>query len=172
MTSLRLDGGKKRSNVAYDDFIYSWFVVGTRTFYYTPPESDEQRDAEECLALVPFADYFNHSPKGCKVSFSPACYNFTAVSNLEKGEEVFISYGSHNNDFLLVEYGFYLENNKWDEALLDLVLLTLFSDKQKEILVSENFWADFVLDTNSICYRTEVGTRLLCMLLDLWRRSL
>ncbi|KAK5075732.1 hypothetical protein LTR70_010040 [Exophiala xenobiotica] len=158
--------------VSYDDFVYSWFIVGTRTFYYTHPDTQEPLDSNECLALVPFADYFNHVDVGCKVTFSSTGYTFCAERKIRKGEEICTNYGNHSNDFLLAEYGFVLEDNKWDEIPLDKVLLTLFSAKQKEILQEENFWGDYVLDEHSVCYRTQVAVRLLCMPIQTWRNSL
>lgn len=154
--------------IAYADFMYYWFVVSTRTFYYTHPDMKKPRDANECLALIPFADYFNHAEVGCKVSFSPTGYTFSADRKIRKGDEIYISYGNHSNDFLLAEYGFVLDDNRWDEVPLDNVLLTLFSDEQKAILQEENFWGNYVLDENSVCYRTQAAVRLLCMPLQRW----
>ena len=61
---------------------------------------------------------------------------------------------------------------KWDEISLDKVLLTLFSEDQKEKLQEENFWGDYVLDLHSVCYRTQVAVRLLCMPIQTWRDSM
>lgn len=158
--------------VSYADFIYNWFVVGTRTFYYTHPDIQEHLDPNECLALLPFADYFNHADIGCKVTLSSTGYTFSADRNIREGDEICTSYGSHSNDFLLAEYGFVLEENRWDEVLLDNVLLTLFSDEQKQVLQEENYWGDYVLDRHSVCYRTQAAVRLLCMPGQTWRHSL
>ena len=39
----------------------------------------------------------------CDVKFSEEEYVFRATENYESGEEVFMSYGAHPNDFLLAE---------------------------------------------------------------------
>jgi hypothetical protein len=89
-----------------------------------------------------------------------------------KGEEVFVSYGAHSNDLLLTEYGFILEENQWDEATLDEVVIPLFTEGQSEALTNEGYFANFNLDKEGACYRTKVALRLLCMPLGQWRRGL
>lgn len=41
-------------------FSYYWLIINTRSFYYVPPGESPPEDWNEALALVPFADYFNH----------------------------------------------------------------------------------------------------------------
>lgn len=125
---------------------------------------------DDCLALVPLADGFNHADIGCKVIFSPSGYKIYADREIEKGEEVYTSYGNHSNDFLLVEYGFVLTENRWDEIPLDEIVLPLFSEEQKQQLTEEGFLGKFVLDKDIVCYRTQVALRLLCMPLNRWQR--
>ncbi len=62
------------------------------------------------MAQSPFSDYFNHtsSPSACNVLFSSSGYTITTPAKIKQGEEVYISYGNHSNDFLLTEYGFIL----------------------------------------------------------------
>lgn len=163
---------KKYPTLVRDEFEYFWFLVNTRTFYYTDQASDEVKDPNECLAMMPFADYFNHASSACKVTFSTEGYHFTAQHKIKRGEEIFISYGQHSNDFLLAEYGFTLEDNECDTVLLDPVLLPLFDDGCKAILKSQNYWADYLLDANGACYRTQVAIRLLCMPQKSWLKSL
>lgn len=157
-------------SLPYDLYLYNWFIVGTRTFYFPSPdmEKGESLDPDECLALVPFADYFNHADAGCEVILSPTGYQICADRQIRKGNEIFFSYGNHSNDFLLVEYGFILTENKWDEISLDGVILPLFSEKQKESLEKADILGGFVLDKKMACYRTQVALRLLCMPLERW----
>ncbi|EXJ61184.1 uncharacterized protein A1O5_11976 [Cladophialophora psammophila CBS 110553] len=162
-----------------DAYRHYWLLASTRTFYYTPPDMkpEDTPEADECLALVPFGDYFNHSDGGCKVSYSATGYEFKLDQAVRKGEELYISYGNHPNDFLLVEYGFILAENKWDEVSLDTVILPLFSDKQSEMLEEAGYLGNYVLETPSMqddevaCYRTRVALRLLCMPLKTWNEG-
>jgi SET domain len=176
-TKLALDWNAASSafpHLSYDHYVYNWFLVSTRTFYYTSsnPDTKNPPDTNDCLALVPFADYFNHADVGCEVIFSPSEYVFHADRQYERGEEIFMSYGNHNNDFLLVEYGFTLDENRWDEVYLDEVILLLLSKEQKKTLDDAGFLGCYVLDKEMICHRTRVALSLLCMPLRIWRQLL
>ena len=160
--------------LSYDRYLFNWFVVSTRTFYYTSPEIEINGplDSDDCLALVPYADYFNHANVGCQVKYSGSGYEILADRQIEKGEEIYLSYGNHNNDFLLVEYGFLLEQNQYDEISLDEVILPLFSHDQRQALEEAGFLGGFVLDKESVCYRTQAALRLVSMPIAVWQHSL
>ncbi|KIW14770.1 hypothetical protein PV08_07555 [Exophiala spinifera] len=160
-------------NISFEEFRYFWLLINTRTFYHTPPKMKlPPVNSDECLAVVPYGDYFNHADIGCKVSYSASSYEITADRRYDRGEEVLISYGSHSNDLLLVEYGFIFDGNRWDETTLDDVVIPLLSEDRKKILQDEGYWLNYHLDRDGACYRTKVAVRLLCMPLRQWRRGL
>ena len=105
-------------SLAESDYMYAWLLVNTRTFYYTTPKT-EKLPRNDRIVLQPVADLFNHADEGCSVSFDSE--NFTITSNrpYATGEELYVCYGRHGNDFLLAEYGFILAENRWDEVSLD-----------------------------------------------------
>ncbi|KAH7342382.1 hypothetical protein BKA65DRAFT_503985, partial [Rhexocercosporidium sp. MPI-PUGE-AT-0058] len=167
--------------ITYQAYLHSWLLINTRTFYFVspirkgkprPPPAPKNRD--DCMALNPFADYFNHisSPSACEVNFSADGYTITTSVPIKKGEEVYISYGNHSNDFLLAEYGFILagDTNQWDEVELDCYVLGLLSADKKEVLEEEGFLGNYVLDRETVCYRTQVALRLACLPVGQWRR--
>ncbi|THC99943.1 hypothetical protein EYZ11_000522 [Aspergillus tanneri] len=47
-------------NTDWKTFTYNWLIVNSRSFYYTSPGKGEPEDWNDAIALVPFADYFNH----------------------------------------------------------------------------------------------------------------
>ncbi|RDW63823.1 SET protein [Coleophoma crateriformis] len=153
-----------------DDYLYNWLIVNTRTFYYVPPRSKKNLPRDDCMALNPFADYFNHADEGCEVLCSSAGYEVVTDKPIEKGAEVHISYGSHSNDFLLAEYGFILEENKWDHVKLDEYIIPMLSTAQKEDLEEKGFLGEYTLDKETICYRTEVALRIICLPRGKWNR--
>jgi hypothetical protein len=108
------------------------------------------------------------------VSYSPSGYSITSHQDIEKGEEVYISYGNHSNDFLLVEYGFILADgtNCWDQISLDELLCPLVGEGKRRVLEEEGFWGRYVLDGEEVCYRTQVVLGMLCMPVNKWRRAL
>jgi hypothetical protein len=161
--------------ISKDLFTYTWLIVNTRTFYWEYPDMPNshphlpkkrtQLTADDCYAMCPFMDYFNHSDIGCDPQADSKGYSVTADREYKAGEEVFVSYGPHTNDFLLVEYGFILDSNKNDSIPLDHLLLPLLSDEQEAALKEDGFHGKYTLFTKEpiICHRTQAVLRLLLM---------
>ncbi|KAG5924200.1 hypothetical protein E4U61_001339 [Claviceps capensis] len=157
-----------------DEYLYAWLLVNSRTFYHTTRRTEKKLPKEDHMVLQPVADLFNHAPDGCQVSFDEHCYTITTTRACQRGEELFIRYGSHSNDFLLVEYGFTLPSglNKWDELCLDPYMCPLFTAPQKQTLEDAGFWGKYMLDAETACYRTQTALRLLCLSEGDWRAVL
>ncbi|OBT49467.1 hypothetical protein VE00_00325 [Pseudogymnoascus sp. WSF 3629] len=153
-----------------DHYMYNWLIVNTRTFYYVPPGTKKKKDPKDCMALNPFADYFNHSSQGCTVEFGPEGFEITSNKVYEAGEEIYISYGKHSNDFLLAEYGFIMDENDFDHILLDSVIIPKMDAVQLQLVRDAGYLGNYVLDKESVCYRTEVALRALCMPARRWER--
>jgi hypothetical protein len=151
-------------------YLYNWLIVNTRTFYWTIPGIKKVPPPDDCMALNPFADYFNHADQGCLVEYGPMGFKISSDRVYENDEEIYISYGNHSNDFLLAEYGFILSRNKWDEVQLDHILLAELSTRQRAQLEEVGFLGKYVLDQHIICHRTQVALRLLCVSLKSWYR--
>ena len=45
----------------WETYSYHWLIVNTRSFYYLMPGHEAPEDRNDAMALLPFADYFNHS---------------------------------------------------------------------------------------------------------------
>ncbi len=155
--------------VTRTDYLYTWLLVNTRTFYHESPRT-AKLPRDDRMVLQPVADLFNHADKGCKVDFGPDSFTITADRPYDEGEEVYICYGKHTNDFLLVEYGFVLAENSWDEVCLDDAVLPELSKEQKARLDERGFLGNYVLDAKTVCYRTQVALRLLCAQPGQWER--
>ncbi|PQE13455.1 SET domain-containing protein [Rutstroemia sp. NJR-2017a WRK4] len=161
-------------HITQDEFIHNYLIVNSRTFYYLSPalkSSQRQPRKDDRLALNPFADYLNHSSNPtCAADLSATGYTIRASQSIKTGSEIFISYGSHNNDFLLGEYGFILDDNACDSVSLDPWITPLLTPEHAENLKEVGFLDNYVLDANGICYRTQVVLRILCLPLGRWRR--
>lgn len=48
-------------NTDWETFSYHWLIVNTRSFYFLMPGQEPPEDRNDAMALLPFADYFNHS---------------------------------------------------------------------------------------------------------------
>ncbi|KAI1140650.1 SET domain-containing protein [Hypoxylon sp. FL0543] len=148
---------------------YAWMLVNTRTFYYVNAQL-KRRIKDDHMCLQPVADLFNHGDEGCHVAFDHDGFAIKTTKPYAVGEEVKICYGRHSGDFLLVEYGFVMDDNRWDEFLLDDVLLPRLSTQQKERLEEVGFLGKYVLDRETACYRTQVAVRQLCCGAREWKR--
>jgi hypothetical protein len=140
------------------EYMYHWFIVNTRTFLYETVEMEKYR-WEDKLCLLPAADLFNHSIGGCKVTWwDDEGYVITTDRTYHRGEELFISYGEHSNDFLLVEYGFLIPQNPYDEVGLDEVIMPKLGKAQQDALAQQGFLGDYKFHTNTgPCVRTQAA---------------
>lgn len=60
----------------WDEFEYYWLIVNTRSFYYVKPDEEAPEDPNEAMALVPFADYFNHADDAVSLCLCPVVLFF------------------------------------------------------------------------------------------------
>ncbi|KAJ5114689.1 hypothetical protein NUU61_000448 [Penicillium alfredii] len=154
----------------WNTFSYHWLIVNTRSFYWVGPDQDTPEDRNDAMALVPFADYFNHSDVACDVEFDDDGYLFRASKNYEPGEEVFMSYGSHPNDFLFAEYGFFLDENGSDTVYLDDIIFRDINRPQlRDELWENQYYGNYQVTLHGACYRTEVAACLKYMNEEDWR---
>ncbi|CAI6033318.1 unnamed protein product [Clonostachys chloroleuca] len=130
------------------NYLYAWFLVGTRTFFFDSPEMTLY-PLHDRLSLLPVADLFNHSATGCEVSFQDEGYTITTDRHYDAGEEIFTSYGDHTNDFLLAEYGFVLEHNPWDKICLDDLIIPKLSATQISTLKEKGYSGEYLLHHGS-----------------------
>ncbi|KAF8470211.1 hypothetical protein BDZ91DRAFT_678491 [Kalaharituber pfeilii] len=155
---------KKARNLGFeftqDAYAHAWVIVNTRTLFYRPSSYNTHISREDCMCLCPFIDYFNHSDVGCKVELSAQGFTVTSNRAYSSGEQIFVSYGPHNNDFLLCEYGFILDSNQWDEVNIDNYVFPHLTRVQKEHLDSEGFLGGYNFDTATCCFRTQVALRM------------
>lgn len=103
---MKGDFPEEMTNVSFAEWIWARDIVMTRCFSTSHYGADD-------IALVPLADLPNHE----NVRVSWACDEdgtfsmITMNTSFSKGEEIFISYGQHNNAHLLMYYGFMLPAN-------------------------------------------------------------
>ncbi|CAG7932865.1 unnamed protein product [Penicillium olsonii] len=154
----------------WEDFSYHWLIVNTRSFYWVGEGQEAPEDPNDAMGLVPFADYFNHADVARDVKFDEHEYVFRATKDYEKGDEVFMNYGSHPNDTLLAEYGFVLDVNEADSIYLDdIVFQDIHSPGQQEELWLNQYYGNYQVTPHGPCYRTEIAACLSYMTEEDWR---
>ncbi|KAH8719421.1 hypothetical protein GQ44DRAFT_775344 [Phaeosphaeriaceae sp. PMI808] len=162
-------------SVSKELFVYTWLIVNTRTFYWDYPDlpnshprlpkKRKQLTSIDCFTMCPFMDYFNHSDTGCDPQRDSKGYSLTADREYKAGDELCFSYGSHSNDFLLVEYGFIMDSNRNDSIPLDHLLLPLLSTEQTDALKEDGYYGNYTLSSGeyTVCHRTQVVLRIIVL---------
>ncbi len=84
---------KSFPSTSYDEYLYAWLLVNTRTFYYSTGKT-EKLPPHECMALQPVADLLNHADEGCSVQFDSASFTIMPETPLR---------GRRRNPYILWE---------------------------------------------------------------------
>ncbi|KAJ2060441.1 hypothetical protein GGI17_003728 [Coemansia sp. S146] len=118
-------------------YVWSWLVVSTRcihlgrrpgsTCHVNSTDTSSSTGAhsigsQDSITLAPMLDLLNHSEHASiSTLFDTDRREFVIKTNrpFKAGQEVFISYGPHDNLFLLAEYGFVLGQNPYQHLELD-----------------------------------------------------
>lgn len=91
-----------------DKYYYYRLLVGSRVFSYT-------KNGKRYSGLVPYVDMLNHSANpNCTWYYNDSnkCFEAKATKNIQKGGEIFDSYGNKTNTQYYLYYGFVLPNIK------------------------------------------------------------
>lgn len=173
------------------DWVHSWLLVNSRCVTVNLPL--DERGIRTKTALAPFFDIFNHAfNSGSKIDCDAASQKLKVVVGRDnkKDSQVFITYGPHDNEFLLVEYGFVIPGeNPYDAVSLDLEFeRTLFPGESEETrqrcfetLNEEFLFGDYQIGKNDISHRLTLALQLRAGLLkqkkgldknfvEVWRR--
>ncbi|EAU88556.2 hypothetical protein CC1G_04262 [Coprinopsis cinerea okayama7 len=173
-TNTGLSTYSSQPGTAVWDFLWAWLNVNTRCIYYrvAPMKSDPDN-----LTLCPILDFANHSPVHPSTSPLPTkcdIWNiaprpgqgddFTLSSpprvTVARGEELYLRYGYHSNQFLFAEYGFVSllslaercrENSGYGNVNITPVVEDLFAsrgrvgERMKTLLKEEGYWGNWTL---------------------------
>ncbi|XP_069669003.1 SET domain-containing protein 4 [Periplaneta americana] len=97
---------------------WAWCTVNTRCVYLNEQvASPDLKIKDNCLALAPYLDMFNHS-NGAAVEVGLSAgnnyYEIRTLIPFSRHTQVFIHYGHHSNLKLYIEYGFFISSNPHD----------------------------------------------------------
>nr|XP_009665876.1 PREDICTED: SET domain-containing protein 4 isoform X4 [Struthio camelus australis] len=98
----------------YSALEWAWCTINTRTVYMKHSQKACFSLEPDVYALAPYLDLLNHSPNvQVEAAFNEQTkrYEIRTDSQCKKYEEVFICYGPHDNQRLLLEYGFVAVDN-------------------------------------------------------------
>jgi hypothetical protein len=148
-------------DLQFDKFLWAWLLVNSRSIYQQLSTVSTIDDNYACAALV---DMLNHVPSQeihAKLLYDKIGLTVEAQTSYEAGQEVFISYGAHGNEALVLEYGFYLPDNTDNSLSLDDLMQKLFSEKHRDLLEGMGYLGDYTVDYQGrISFRVEVALRI------------
>ncbi|XP_041866795.1 SET domain-containing protein 4 [Melanotaenia boesemani] len=169
--------------LTYEALRWAWCSVNTRSVFMSHP-SNNFLSGQDNYALAPFLDLLNHRPDvQVKASFNDVtrCYEIRSVSGTQRFQQAFINYGSHDNQRLLLEYGFVATNNPHSVVYVETDLLcdVLRGDKSLDqkikFLRENNFLHNLTISTEGPSWRLMTALRLLSLpqaLYHHWRAAL
>ncbi|XP_071243861.1 SET domain-containing protein 4 isoform X3 [Salvelinus alpinus] len=158
----------------YDALRWAWCSVNTRTVYMEHQHSPYMSRERNVYALAPYLDLLNHCPAiQVKASFSHVnrCYEIRSVQGCKRFQQAFICYGPHDNQRLLLEYGFVAPGNPHSVVYVDQVILQqciCITDinqlAQKLLFLKKNdFLANLTLSLDGPSWRLMTALRLLSL---------
>lgn len=112
--------------------------VNTRCVYYH--QEFLSADHKDNITLVPFVDMINHSSdENVSVSRVENALEIRATRSIEENEEITFSYHSASSRFWVCEYGFWPENNEFDDLDISREIQSAVAS-QTEWLEREQYW--------------------------------
>ncbi|XP_020776684.1 SET domain-containing protein 4 isoform X2 [Boleophthalmus pectinirostris] len=155
----------------YEALRWAWCTVNTRSVFMAHSPSQFLSGQDVC-ALAPFLDLLNHRPDvqvSANFNSDTRCYEIHSVSGIDRYQQAFINYGSHDNQRLLVEYGFVATNNPHSVVYLDKDILckVLQGDsnlQQKIKFLSQNeLLSNLTLSSEGPGWRLQTVVRVLSL---------
>ncbi|XP_037829387.1 SET domain-containing protein 4 [Kryptolebias marmoratus] len=169
--------------LTYEALRWAWCSVNTRSVFMSRPSNDVLL-GQDNYALAPFLDLLNHQPDvQVKASFNPQtrCYEIRSVSGTRRYRQAFINYGCHDNQRLLLEYGFVATNNPHSVVYVEPDLLhdVLRGDKSLDqkikFLKENNFLHNLTVSREGPSWRLMAALRVLSLpqtQFHLWKAAL
>ncbi|XP_031220318.1 SET domain-containing protein 4 isoform X2 [Mastomys coucha] len=159
---------------SYRAFLWAWCTVNTRAVYLRAKRQECLSAEPDTCALAPFLDLLNHSPHvQVKAAFNEQtrCYEVRPASRCRKHQEVLICYGPHDNQRLLLEYGFVSSRNPHacvpvsGETLAKCLLPSADKQVHKKIAILKDhgFTGNLTFGWDGPSWRLLTALKLLCL---------
>lgn len=162
------------SSELFERFLHVYFIINSRCLY--SKVQLRKGDEESQFTMVPYVDFLNHTeevdahcypkvlktPKG-QSSMGPFSLRCGEPGYERVGDEIFLNYGPHSDDFLLNEYGFVLEKNQWNYLDVSEDMEALFNGHPAVVSFLEHhgYWGDYTINHSEVSYRIIVALSLI-----------
>lgn len=150
-------------------FKWAFVLVNTRAVYVDPnlvwSINNSLRTSlldEPSQALCPFLDMFNHhseantEAKLVRIQNS-LTYELKTLTGYKAHEQIFISYGPHDNNVLLMQYGFFINGNPFEvvkfqfEEVREMLQLD-FNTKKYKFIMDHSFDNDLYVGYSGVSF--------------------
>lgn len=134
-------------DIPYVKYLESRIITSSRVY-------NIKVHGEDTLAMVPYADLFNHkNPKDTSWFYDDDtdCFTVKAIKDVKKGVEIYDTYGNKGNADLLLFYGFTVDNNPFDTYMFEIEFdKSCYNYEQKiQILGQNSFKFNISYDLNN-----------------------
>ncbi|XP_068183297.1 SET domain-containing protein 4 isoform X2 [Antennarius striatus] len=163
--------------LTYEALRWAWCSINTRSVFMSRPSSSFLC-GQDVYALAPYLDLLNHRPDvQVKASFNDVtrCYEIRSVGVTLRYQQVFINYGSHDNQRLMLEYGFVAPCNPHSVVYVDPDLLADVLrgdgglDQKIRFLRENDFLQNLTVSTEGPGWRLMTALRLLALPQTMYR---
>ncbi|XP_056147562.1 SET domain-containing protein 4 [Lampris incognitus] len=155
----------------YEALRWAFFSVNTRSVFLSRPASPFL-SGEDVYVLAPFLDLLNHRPDvKVAASFNPVtkCYEIRTAAGIQCYQQAFINYGSHDNQRLLLEYGFVAPGNPHSvvyvetDQLCNVLRGDRSLDQKMKFLKENNFSHNLTVSSDGPSWRLMTVLRLFAL---------
>lgn len=147
--------------ISKDEFLWAWLCCNSRCLYMELPKK-LKKTTEDNFTLVPFVDFINHiSDDSCTTTMSHKQGYMVSTGNVKykENDQIFFTYGSHSDNFLIMEYGFMLPNCSNKSNYLDIthIINKLLNQEQIDFLKENHYFGLQYATIEEISYTTEIA---------------
>ncbi|GAA5814053.1 hypothetical protein MFLAVUS_007543 [Mucor flavus] len=161
----------RNETMTREEYEWAWLCVNTRCIHMTIMDGTAKGGS---IALAPMLDFLNHTSEAkieSGFNVRNQCFEIKTLTPYNKGEQVYINYGPHDNLAILKEYGFVLSQNSYNFVLLDKEVWDLYSEVEskrgyeikKQILEGAGYAGDYSIKADEISFRLMAALRLLAL---------
>lgn len=138
-----------------DRFLWAWMCINSRCLYLEMPLGKSTNDN---FTMAPYVDFLNHlCDDQCGIKIDASGFHVYTSTAYEPGAELFFSYGPHSNEFLLCEYGFVLDDNKWNYVDISDYIAPLLRPHHVDFLKEKGYYNDYTINKDGMSFRTEIA---------------
>ncbi|XP_051936910.1 SET domain-containing protein 4-like isoform X2 [Hippocampus zosterae] len=158
--------------LTFEALRWAWCSVNTRSVFMRHP-SNRFLCGRDDYALAPFLDLLNHHPDvQVKAGFNheTKSYEIRSVGGTRAFQQAFINYGCHDNQRLLLEYGFVAAGNPHGVVYLDAEMLrqvvkgdTRSLEQKMKFLADNNFLKNLTVSSEGPGWRLMTVLRLMSL---------